>query len=62
MGLRATGNTSNSNSTSSPQSPGIFAARVKEIILDDKANPEMFKSNGEWSGIGTMFNKYLKYF
>ena len=55
MGLRATGNTSNSNSTSSPQSPGIFAARVKEIILDDKANPEMFKSNGEWSGIGTIF-------
>ena len=55
MAKRATGNTSKSNTKSSSPSPGIFAARVKEIILDDKANPEKFKANGEWSGIGTVF-------
>lgn len=55
MAKRATGNTSGSSpKTSSPQA-GVFAARVKEIILDDKANPEVFKANGEWSGIGTVF-------
>ena len=54
MAKRVTGAFSSTNSTQSPQG-GIFAARVREIILDDTSNPEIFKSTGEWSGIGTIF-------
>ena len=45
-------------STSTPSTPSgggqIFTARVTQIILDDKTNPEVFKANGEWSSIGTI--------
>ncbi len=33
---------------------GIFAARVKDIILDDKTNPDLFNYYGEWSSIGSI--------
>jgi hypothetical protein len=45
-------------STPTPSTPSgggqIFTARVTQIILDDKTNPEVFKANGEWSSIGTI--------
>jgi len=34
---------------------GIFAARVKFVMLDDKAEPEAFKKYGEWSSLGSIF-------
>jgi hypothetical protein len=34
---------------------GIFAARVKFVILDDKTEPKVFKAFGEWSSIGSLF-------
>lgn len=42
--------------TSSPSpaqaSDQIFAARVKDVILDDKTTPDLFKNNGEWASVG----------
>ena len=34
---------------------GIFPARVRLAILDDKTNKEAFKEFGEWSSIGCIF-------
>lgn len=34
---------------------GVFPARVKYTILDDKTEPEAFKNFGEWSSIGSLF-------
>lgn len=34
---------------------GIFPARVKFIILDNKEQPQVFKDFGEWSSIGCLF-------
>jgi hypothetical protein len=33
----------------------LTSARVVNIILDDKTNPELFKELGEWSSIGVIF-------
>lgn len=33
----------------------IFAARVKDIILDEKSSPDLFKNYGEWSALGAIF-------
>jgi hypothetical protein len=56
MAKRATG-LSRSNSSSGNNQPGgqIFAARVSQIILDDRTLPEAFESLGNWSSIGTIF-------
>lgn len=35
-----------------PQQMGIFPARARFTILDDKTNPDFFKILGEWSSIG----------
>lgn len=55
MAKRVTGSAPSGNSKVADPSGGIFSARVREIILDDTTNPEVFKANGEWSGIGTIF-------
>ena len=34
---------------------GIFGARVRYTILDDKTEPTIFKEFGEWSAIGSLF-------
>jgi len=34
---------------------GIFPARVRFVILDDKTQPKIFKEYGEWSSIGSLF-------
>ena len=34
---------------------GIFSARVRFTILDDKTEPQVFKDFGEWSSIGSIF-------
>jgi hypothetical protein len=34
---------------------GIFGARVRHVILDDKTEPIIFKNFGEWSAIGSLF-------
>jgi hypothetical protein len=54
MAKRVTGNTSTPTKIT-PSTSTIFPARVKEIILENQSNPEIFKENGEWSGIGTIF-------
>ena len=54
MAKRVTGNISLPTKTS-PSISTVFAARVREIILDNQSNPEIFKENGEWSSIGTIF-------
>lgn len=44
---------SNTNTHQTPQ--GIFSARVRHIILDDKTNPQIFKEYGEWASLGGIF-------
>ena len=34
---------------------GVFGARVRYTILDDKTEPTVFKEFGEWSSIGSLF-------
>jgi len=54
MAKRITG--SNKSKTSISSAPaGIFAARVKAIILDDTTYPDKFQELGDWSSIGTIF-------
>lgn len=48
-------NSLNPTTVANPQSSGIFPARVRFSILDDKTEPEVFKSFGEWSSIGCVF-------
>lgn len=55
MAKRATGLSSKSTSNMTSSSTSIFPGRVREILLDDKSNPEAFKNNGNWSSIGTIF-------
>lgn len=44
------------NSTRNASIPsGIFPARVRFTILDNKTNPQIFKEYGEWSSIGCIF-------
>lgn len=51
----------NGLSSLSPQQPssggigGIFPARVKFCLLDDKTEPEVFENFGGWSAIGGVF-------
>ena len=55
MAKRVTGLSSTSSPTNNTLPASIFAGRVREIILDDKTNPEAFKKFGEWSSIGSIF-------
>ena len=55
MAKRIRGNSSKPNSSKYKDTRTIFAARVREIILDDKTNEKEFKDNGEWASIGTIF-------
>mgnify|MGYP003631519867 CR=1 FL=1 len=51
-----TGLSSLNPSTQAPsQVAGIFAARVKFAMVDDKEQPQVFKDFGEWSSIGGVF-------
>ena len=34
---------------------GVFGARVRYTILDNKTEPTVFKEFGEWSAIGSLF-------
>jgi len=47
-----TGASPSSNPSTPQASDQIFAARVKDIILDDATTPNLFKNNGEWAAIG----------
>jgi len=38
-----------------PPLSGVFGARVRYTILDDKTEPTVFKEFGEWSSIGSLF-------
>lgn len=60
MAKRATGLSENSNSFKNNTSGQIFAARVTQIILDEKSNPEVFKRYGDWSSIGVIFWKLIE--
>ena len=56
MAKQVTGLTSLSPTPSVKSSPsGIFGARVRYTILDDKTEPTVFKEFGEWSAIGSLF-------
>jgi len=56
MAKQVTGLTSLSPNPSVKSSPsGIFGARVRYTILDDKTEPTVFKEFGEWSAIGSLF-------
>ena len=50
-GLSSLQSTPNIKSTLS----GVFGARVRYTILDDKTEPTVFKEFGEWSSIGSLF-------
>ena len=52
---RATGVSSKASANMNQPTRVIFPGRVREIILDDKSNPDAFKNYGEWSSIGTIF-------
>jgi hypothetical protein len=56
MAKQVTGLASLSPTPSVKSSPsGIFGARVRYTILDDKTEPTVFKEFGEWSAIGSLF-------
>ena len=56
MAKQVTGLASLSPTPSVNSSPsGIFGARVRYTILDDKTEPTVFKEFGEWSAIGSLF-------
>ena len=56
MAKQVTGLSSLQSSPSIKSSPsGIFGARVKYTILDNKTEPTIFKEFGEWSSIGSLF-------
>lgn len=46
-------------SSPSPSGTGVFSARVKLTIIDDKTNPDLFRNFGEWSSIGCIFFEAL---
>tara|TARA_R110000823_G_scaffold146306_3_gene276562 strand:- start:6169 stop:7401 length:1233 start_codon:yes stop_codon:yes gene_type:complete len=51
-----TGLSSLNPTKSAENSPGgIFAARVRHALLDDKQYPQVFKDFGEWSSLGCVF-------
>ena len=54
MAKRITGATSTPHVPFQENSPNIFAARVINIILDDKSNNDIFRDNGEWASLGTI--------
>jgi hypothetical protein len=60
MGRKIRGGSSKPNSSKYGDTKTIFAARVREIILDDKTNEKEFKDNGEWASIGTIFFTLLQ--
>jgi len=49
----------NQNTTTSGQS-GVFPARVRFCVLDDKTNPQAFELSGEWGGIGGVYFSKIK--
>ena len=55
MAKSPTGATPTPSPSSAPSSNLIFAARVKDIILDEKTSPDLFKNYGEWSALGAIF-------
>ncbi len=56
MAKQVTGLASLSPTPSVKSSPsGIFGARVRYTILDNKTEPTVFKEFGEWSAIGSLF-------
>ena len=60
MAKQVTGLASLSPTPSVKSSPsGIFGARVRYTILDDKTEKKVFKEFGEWSAIGSLFFQKL---
>ncbi len=56
MAKQVTGLFSLQSTPSVKASPsGVFGARVRYTILDDKTEPTVFKEFGEWSSIGSLF-------
>ncbi len=56
MAKQVTGLSSLQSTPSVKASPsGVFGARVRYTILDDKTEPTVFKEFGEWSSIGSLF-------
>ena len=56
MAKQVTGLSSLQSTPSIRLSPsGVFGARVRYTILDDKTEPTVFKEFGEWSSIGSLF-------
>ena len=62
MGVkRVTGSTKRDHSNKKFETGQIFSARVIYCMLDDKTEPEAFKSRGEWASIGGIFFENVKY-
>ncbi len=62
MGVkRVTGSIKRDRSNNKSEVGQIFSARVIYCMLDDKTEPEAFKSRGEWASIGGIFFENVKY-